>query len=428
MEGMVRSAAMAVAVLASVVAQAAGDDAVREACFAEDARDVIAGCTVLIERDSGDLAARVRRADAFLAKGDDAKAQADYEAVLLGTTTTSDDFLAHGRAHASLGNFADARTAYDQALDIEPRNVFALVDRAEVLIAVGETAAARADLAAAVAIAPDDPEIRHRRLQLAVQIGDRSLQSEDMEALVRLNSEPKVWLRLLASQANLAGDVTGGLDLTGRLLKIAPDDAQSHTARADALFAARRPDEALAELKEAARLAPNDVALADRIWQIEARASGKPDWERMTAAERREGEIAAFGQAAAADAMGLPDVAMRLVDRALGADPRSTRALTLRGRLWLEAGDAGRALRDFETALGVTPTDLALTGWRGRARAAAGDLDGAEDDLDVAIAALPHDPALLLVRADLRAAHGDTEGARSDRAAAERLQRTDPPR
>ena len=418
--------AATIAVLVSGPGRADDRDAARMACFGPDAADPIAGCTALIERDGGDLAARVQRGDAHFAHADDEKATSDYRAVVTGEAITPNAFAAQGRAHASLGNVAEAHAAFAQALGLDPGNTFALIGRAWLHAEREEMAAALEDMTAAVAAAPDDPAIRLERIRLTEEVGDRGLRREDMEALVRLDYQRATWLPLLVSEALRTRDTAAALTMSERLLAIAPAQPSAHLARADALTAAGRREEALAEMKEALRLRPDDVLLAESINRAEARAAGRPDWSRMTQGEREEAAIAFVGHAAALIAMGMPERAPRPLDEALAADPRSVRALTLRARLRLAAGDAVQARMDVETALTIAPTDARLIGLRGLARAQSGDLDGAEDDLDAAIAALPEDAEFRRARAELRASHGDEQGARADREAAAQREREHP--
>lgn len=108
-----------------------------------------------------------------------------------------------------------------------------------------------------------------------------------------------------------------------------------------------------------------------------------------------------------------PAAALADLEKALDLDPDSTRAYNERGQIFLENGDARRAIQEFNRSLQVTPT---LDGHyqRGAAYEKLGDHQNAIVDFDAAIRESRDAPYAYRARAAARRASGDREGAADD--------------
>lgn len=108
-----------------------------------------------------------------------------------------------------------------------------------------------------------------------------------------------------------------------------------------------------------------------------------------------------------------PAAALADLDRALDLDPDSTRAYNERGQIFLENGDAPKAIAEFSRSLRVTPT---VEGHyqRGQAYEKVGDHQKAIADFDAAIVESSEAPYAFRARAAARLANGDRAGAAAD--------------
>ena len=101
------------------------------------------------------------------------------------------------------------------------------------------------------------------------------------------------------------------------------------------------------------------------------------------------------------------------LDKALDLDPDSTRAHNERGQIYLENGDARKAIQEFSKSIQLTPT---LDGHyqRGEAYEKLGEHQRAIADFDAAILQASDAPYAFRARAAAKRANGDREGATAD--------------
>src|SRR5882762_11280500 len=90
----------------------------------------------------------------FLRKGDVRKARESFERVVAAGQADASAYLGLAYACAGLKDHPAARAAVDRALALEPRNLPALIMKADYLAALGDARAASSFYRAAVGIAP----------------------------------------------------------------------------------------------------------------------------------------------------------------------------------------------------------------------------------------------------------------------------------
>ena len=116
-----------------------------------------------------------------------------------------------------------------------------------------------------------------------------------------------------------------------------------------------------------------------------------------------------------------PGPALADLDKALDLDPVSTRAHNVRGQIYLENGDAQKAILEFSKSLQLQPT---LDGYyqRGEAYEKQGEHQKAVADFDAALVESRDAPYAYRARAVAKRNMGDREGASADEAAARRIE------
>jgi tetratricopeptide (TPR) repeat protein len=116
-----------------------------------------------------------------------------------------------------------------------------------------------------------------------------------------------------------------------------------------------------------------------------------------------------------------PGAALADLAKALDLDPISTRAHNVRGQIYLENGDAQKAILEFSKSLQVQPT---LDGYyqRGEAYEKQGEHQKAIADFDAALVEFREAPYAYRARAVAKRNMGDREGASADEETARRIE------
>jgi putative PEP-CTERM system TPR-repeat lipoprotein len=166
-------------------------------------------------------------------------------------TVNSDANLSalRGTALLALGRAPDAKHAFENAVQLDPKSVDALLGLASAL-AVEDISAALATTDRALELAPQVPRVRLARGALQMLGNHFALAEQEFRAAVELaqkQSNPTYVLAALASVAEsllARNEATAALEVTTQLQKLAPKNAATRYLRARALFQAGKPDEA----------------------------------------------------------------------------------------------------------------------------------------------------------------------------------------
>ncbi len=139
------------------------------------------------------------------------------------------------------------------------------------------------------------------------------------------------------------------------------------------------------------------AALAALAAPAPGRAQDGPMIPLLTPRLNRENPRETLRQAEAALARGERDLAWELATKAINSgdldQPALAGAYVWRGRLGLDAGDAGQALADFRRGVELAPAASDALAWRARAWLALDAQDPALDDARRAAALTPDSPA-----------------------------------
>ena len=165
----------------------------------------------------------------------------------------------HGASLADAGRFAEAATAYGEALHARPDWALAHHHLATVRWALGDHAAAATHFATAASADPEHAAAAHG---LSVALAALGRLDDAIAAARRTQAIEPRWPGLDGELALLylrAGDAAAALPLAERASTTAPDDAAAHGLRGAALTRLGRPTDAVAAYAAARACAPERV-------------------------------------------------------------------------------------------------------------------------------------------------------------------------
>ncbi|RKN04884.1 tetratricopeptide repeat protein [Streptomyces radicis] len=186
--------------------------------------------------------------------------------------------------------------------------------------------------------------------------------------------------------------------------------------RAAALAGLGRPEEALEDADEAARLAPHSLNLTLRariLFILERHEEAIAAWDRVTEVDPDDAE-APLWRALSLWHLGRYEEALTGFDRALALAPDNARALSLRAYVHEKLGRLDKAHADHDRAAELDPSDAEVLGTRASFLWRIDDLDGALAVYDRAVEADPDEASLLADRGHLRLERGEFDEAVAD--------------
>ncbi|WP_084964741.1 tetratricopeptide repeat protein [Thermoactinospora rubra] len=199
-----------------------------------------------------------------------------------------------------------------------------LVNRAQLLAALGHAKEALEDYGAAVALDPGFPDTYLDRGNLCYRLGRYEEALADYETAIRL-SPPLPEAYYNRAQARLAlGETAAALADLGRVIELDPEYVDAYVNRAGLLAGLERDEEARRDVEAGLALAPANPHLLAVLGQLETAA----------------GRFAAAREA---------------FDRAIAAAPELAAAWANRGILRYEAGDPEGAVADLSRAIELEP-------------------------------------------------------------------------
>ncbi|WP_406207423.1 tetratricopeptide repeat protein [Kitasatospora sp. NBC_01560] len=190
--------------------------------------------------------------------GDDEAALAAYEAALRLGPPFPEVYYNRGDVRNALGDVEGALADFGHVLVLDPRFLDALVNRAGLLLDLGDTVGAERDATAGLALDPENP---HLLAALGAVHAEHDRPEEARAAFGRaLLADPDLLPALCgrATAAYRAGDVEAALADLRHAVGVAPEDPVVRYNRAFVLLRADRWDAALADLDIAAALLPED--------------------------------------------------------------------------------------------------------------------------------------------------------------------------
>jgi tetratricopeptide (TPR) repeat protein len=329
-----------------------------------DAADTAFLAAALLRPDS--VLPALGRADVAWRRGNLPAVEAHLQRALRLAPTVPAPRHAWARFLATTGRTDAALDAYRETLRLDPRNVGARIDQADLLVTARADAAAAEPLyREALDLAPDHAGARYA-LGNALLLLDRLDEARtEVTASARLEPQNALPLHLLGVIELRRGDQAAALDAFDRGLALAPGAPALRVARGDLLLARGTPERALADFSAALAAQP-----------------GLP--------------AALAGSGQANQALGRLAMAEAQYRQVLATAPRHPVALN--NLAWL-AVEQGRNLDEAEAlarrAVAVVPRVAEVHGTLGWVLRAKGDLAGAAGALETA-AGLRASPQLLV--------------------------------
>ena len=343
----------------------------------------------------------------FLLSGADKRAQENAEKILAVTPNDAEAMILLAGVNAKAGKRDEARTLAAKVLEQDPANAEAASLMSSLLLVEGDTEGSIELLQRAIGAHPEELALRVNLARVYARAGRADEASATFAEVLKIEPEQisyrKGFARFLMQLKRF--------DEADAVLRQAIDDfPEDHTAKLayiEFLSGARGVEEAIAALQEMISENPDDnrfrfalgkvyeasnrIAEADALYgEMIASIEEGPDLlnakERLAVIKTRQNNL---GEA------------RRLVDEVLEESPRAVEALTLRGTLLLNDGDAPSAIADLRTVLRDDPARTAAVRLLARAHVTNKEPELARDVLKQGIEATPAVAELALDLANL---------------------------
>jgi tetratricopeptide (TPR) repeat protein len=348
--------------------------------------------------------ARANLARLYLLGGIPGKSLELIKPVLSKHPDDPDLLTVRGAARLQLKDDAGALADAKRAVQLAPSNESAVALLAGLYQRSGQPERAVEVLTVTLKRLPASLDLHQVLARLYLASGDSKLAEEQLQQLVQIKPQ-RLPLRLQLASFYVDSK---RLDDAERTLKAAlaalPKDDEAKLAYADFLVTHRSRAQGEAALKELIARDPRDYELQLGLGNLQQRAGVTQDavaTYRAIIAQDPDGPKGATARdriAAIETIAGQYDDALKLIAEALKNNPRDTDALTLRGNIALERGDAGGAIADLRAVLREQPTAIPILRSLARAHLVNRETTLAEENLRTALAAAPGD---LGVRLDL---------------------------
>ena len=358
-------------------------------------------------------ALQVALARALLAKGDAAKLIAEFGAKTVRAPQLQAELRALvGTAQLVRNERSAARSAFDEALALDPANASAHLGMARLAALDEDLPGALSRVEAALSTSPRSFEallLKADLLALQGQTGPAELAYRDAIGTAPHLVAPK--LRLVMHLAR-SGSMDKAWSELEALDKAAAKDPRTSYARALLLVEQRKFAAARDAILPMLKVAPNHVpslTLAGMA-AFETGAYAEAESHLRKALFHAPGALAAKRLLAATHLrMGQTEVALNEVRELLARTPQDPGVMALAGEAHLANGDLKGAARYYEQAKSLRPDNVALQTRLGRVRFAAGDWEGGMKELETAAAGDPqaYQADLALIAAHLRQRQAD---------------------
>jgi TonB family protein len=199
--------------------------------------------------------------------------------------------LAYARNLIADHNYSEAEAQSRRSVELWPEDAEAHVSLATALTMQNRDSEAVPEAREALRISPGD---KAARVELGISLARSGQYKEAIPVLrdVKFMAPqlPVIYKHLAGSLVHAGGDFDEAIQYLNLFLKSKPDDAEAHYLLGVALRGAYKPDEALAEFREAARLAPSNPVYSVILDPMDAKDKA-PDASNPHAARPDDGFV-----------------------------------------------------------------------------------------------------------------------------------------
>ncbi|MGE0711963.1 MAG: protein kinase [Planctomycetota bacterium] len=385
--------------------------------------------------------------------------EAERHAVLAGEQAPDDDaelLALHANAVAGVGRREEADRVARRALDLDPREPAAWLERGEVLVALGKLPEAKRALERAAELDPLDPVAVYHLGRAHTDGRERRQALALFDRVVAL--APR-WVKGYRNRGKLRaalGDLEGALADCDRAVELAPLEPSAWYQRARVRLRRRELEASLSDTRRALELDRDFSQAWSHLGRLhlergELDEAVRASREALARSDRDTVAMRTIGLVL--EQRGQADEALEMWNRQLLIDSKDITGLWRRAQNLLARGRLADGLADLERAAGLEPENSPLHTDLARALRRKGDLsrcvevlkrvldredfvpalieraaayvdlrapDAASADLERALLAAPDDPDALLARGALHLRAGRAQAALDD---AERARR-----
>ena len=346
---------------------------------------------------SGRARALAFQARIHLNAGRDADALAVVREALKSAPRDSDALTMLASIHHLRGQLNDAVSEYGKALAAQPRNVDARLARTGLLLDLGRSAEAKADLDFLHKYFSHDPRSAYLRALDAERRGDPAAAQTalreavgTLEALAPEFLAASEQLQFLGGLAHHAlGEYERALTYLVAYLEKRPRDVAARKLIGSIYLAKRQYDRATAVLQPALRTQPNDARILAMLAEASMRQGnpGKAASLFKDASAIRDDAGIQTGLGVSLIGAGQIDAGFQTLARAHGKAPNSTQSAIPYAMALLKRGDSKESAKVFEGVLKREPNNVPVRNLLGLAKLGAGDKVGARKAYTQAIQA-----------------------------------------
>ena len=353
----------------------------------------------------------------YLLSNADDKAKESAEKILAGKPDDVDGLTLLAAVKAKAKDLAGARELGEKAIKVEPNNPEAASLMASLLLADGKVDESIKLLKDATSAHPEEIALKINLARVYAQAGRGDEAAAAFGEVIK--EKPKVlsyrtgYSRFLAALKRV--------DDAEQVMKDAvrdfPEDVTAKLSYIEFLSSTRSVDRAIEELKSMIAASPTENRLKFALGKV-YEATNKLDdaakiYEDVVASVKEGPELLQGKSRLAVVKARKNDLegARKLVDEVLSDNPRDGDALSLRGTLHLNDGDAAGAIADLRTVIHDTPGNVGATRLLARAHLTNKENELAVDVLKQGIQANPNATVLGLDLANIQAGAGKFDGS-----------------
>jgi tetratricopeptide (TPR) repeat protein len=325
-----------------------------------------------------------------------------------------------GRIAEKQSNIREAVGNYQAAIDLDTKLVSARAALGRIYLLSGLADKARETIEPALAIAPDDPDLRVVRGSLRAMAGDKPGALEDGEAAVRAAPDNEMAVAYLAAQYRANKQVEEAIRLVDSAVQRRPQTIDLRVILVELLNGADRVDEAEKQLRELAGMRPKDLTSWQRLasfYQFHKRPADVEAALRSAVSAMPESTEAKSLLVRLVASSGGVDKAREQMLQFVKEAPEDTELRLALGQFYESTREIDKAEAEYRSV--IQSDGVKVRGVAARDRLAAllvrrNDMAGAESLIAEVLKESPRDNDALILRAGIALSRNQTSAAITD--------------